>query len=122
MNEQMQQKTVDLARGLFLVRYNGADDKLSPPVVRVYADRASLNNCNIITGPDVANGTLFAPEARWSCRSPGRAADRRGYGGARWGLDRRQYQDRTADPGTAGGQPAPASPPTRSDPIRARTG
>ena len=63
MNEQMQQKTIDLARGLFLVRYNGADDKLSPPVVRVYADRASLNNCNIITGPDVANGTLFAPES-----------------------------------------------------------
>ncbi|UGY13138.1 hypothetical protein [Bradyrhizobium septentrionale] len=62
MNEQIQQKTVDLARGLFLVRYNGADDKTSPPVVRVYADRASLNNCNIITGPDVVNGTLFAPE------------------------------------------------------------
>ncbi|MCP1834432.1 hypothetical protein J2R76_002769 [Bradyrhizobium sp. USDA 4532] len=62
MNEQIQQKTIDLARGLFLVRYNGADDKVSPPVVRVYADRASLNNCNIITGPDVVNGTLFAPE------------------------------------------------------------
>ncbi|HEX7924134.1 MAG TPA: hypothetical protein VF583_24460 [Bradyrhizobium sp.] len=62
MNEQIQQKTIDLARGLFLVRYNGAEDKTSPPVVRVYADRASLNNCNIITGPDAANGTLFAPE------------------------------------------------------------
>ncbi|WP_229196118.1 hypothetical protein [Bradyrhizobium acaciae] len=63
MNEQIQQKTIDLARGLFLVRYNGAEDKTSPPVVRVYADRASLNNCNIITGPDVVNGTLFAPES-----------------------------------------------------------
>lgn len=63
MNEQLQQKTIDLARGLFLVRYNGADDKTSPPVVRVYADRASVNNCNIITGPDVVNGTLFAPES-----------------------------------------------------------
>ncbi|MDH2380155.1 hypothetical protein [Bradyrhizobium sp. CER78] len=62
MNEQIQQKTIDLARGLFLVRYNGAEDKTSPPVVRVYADRASTNNCNIITGPDGANGTLFAPE------------------------------------------------------------
>ncbi len=31
MNEQMQQKTIDLARGLFLVRYNGGDDKLSLP-------------------------------------------------------------------------------------------
>ena len=62
MNEQIQQKTIDLARGLFLVRYNGAEDKTSPPVVRVYADRTSLNNCNIITGPDAANGTLFAPE------------------------------------------------------------
>ncbi|WP_076862278.1 hypothetical protein [Bradyrhizobium mercantei] len=62
MNEQIQQKTIDLARGLFLVRYNGAEDKTSPPVVRVYADRASVNNCNIITGPDVVNGTLFAPE------------------------------------------------------------
>ncbi|MHC2335716.1 hypothetical protein [Bradyrhizobium sp. USDA 4454] len=63
MNEQIQQKTIDLARGLFLVRYNSADDKMSPPVVRVYADRASLNNCNIISGPDAANGTLFAPES-----------------------------------------------------------
>ncbi|MGF6309558.1 hypothetical protein ABIB82_003844 [Bradyrhizobium sp. i1.8.4] len=63
MNEQIQQKTIDLARGLFLVRYNGADDKTSPPVVRVYADRASINNCNIITGPDAVNGTLFAPES-----------------------------------------------------------
>jgi hypothetical protein len=62
MNEQIQQKTIDLARGLFLVRYNGAEDKTSPPVVRVYADRTSLNNCNINTGPDAANGTLFAPE------------------------------------------------------------
>ncbi|MGY4161494.1 hypothetical protein ACVINW_007336 [Bradyrhizobium sp. USDA 4461] len=63
MNEQIQQKTIDLARGLFLVRYNGADDKMSPPVVRVYADRASLNNCSIISGPDAVNGTLFAPES-----------------------------------------------------------
>ncbi|MGY4478120.1 hypothetical protein [Bradyrhizobium sp. USDA 3364] len=62
MNEQIQQKTIDLARGLFLVRYNGAEDKTSPPVVRVYAERASVNNCNIITGPDAVNGTLFAPE------------------------------------------------------------
>lgn len=62
MNEQIQQKTIDLARGLFLVRYNGAEDKASPPVVRVYADRASVNNCNIISGPDAANGTLFGPE------------------------------------------------------------
>ncbi|GKQ49957.1 hypothetical protein [Bradyrhizobium sp. Ce-3] len=63
MNEQIQQKTIDLARGLFLVRYNGADDKTSPPMVRVYADRASVNNCNIISGPDAVNGTLFAPES-----------------------------------------------------------
>jgi len=63
MNEQIQQKTIDLARGLFLVRYNGADDKMSPPVVRIYADRTSINNCNIITGPDAVNGTLYGPES-----------------------------------------------------------
>lgn len=63
MNELIQQKSIDLARGLFLVRYNGADDKTTPPVVRVYADRTSVNNCNIITGPDAVNGTLYGPES-----------------------------------------------------------
>jgi len=63
MNELIQQKTIDLARGLFLVRYNGADDKMSPPVVRIYADRASINNCDIISGPDAVNGTLYGPES-----------------------------------------------------------
>lgn len=63
MNDLTQQKTIDLARGLFLVRYNGADDKTSPPVVRIFADRANSENCTIIAAPDASDGTLYSPES-----------------------------------------------------------
>ena len=63
MNDLAQQKTIDLARGLFLVRYHGADDKMSPPVVRIHADRANADNCTIITAPDATDGTLYSPES-----------------------------------------------------------
>jgi hypothetical protein len=61
MNNLTQQKTVDLARGLFLIRYNSADDDLSPPTVRVFPDRPSAENCRIIVSPDSSDGTLWAP-------------------------------------------------------------
>ena len=54
MNDLAQQKTIDLARGLFLVRYNSADDKASPPMVRIFADRANSENCTIIAAPDAS--------------------------------------------------------------------
>lgn len=63
MNDLAQQKTVDLARGLFLVRYDGSDDKVTPPAVRVFPDRGNAQNCLIITAPDAADGTLYSPES-----------------------------------------------------------
>jgi hypothetical protein len=61
MNDPVQQKTIDLARGLFLIRYNTADDDLSPPTVRIFPDRLSADHCEIINAPDGADGTLWSP-------------------------------------------------------------
>ncbi|CAL80609.1 hypothetical protein BRADO7023 [Bradyrhizobium sp. ORS 278] len=63
MSDTTQQKSIDLARGLFLVRYNGAEDKASPPLVRVAPDRSSTESCTVITAPDSVDGTLYAPDS-----------------------------------------------------------
>ncbi|GLH76730.1 hypothetical protein SSBR45G_16380 [Bradyrhizobium sp. SSBR45G] len=63
MSDTTQQKSIDLARGLFLVRYNGAEDKASPPIVRVAPDRSSIDSCTVITSPDSVDGTLYSPDS-----------------------------------------------------------
>lgn len=72
MNDIAQQKTLDLARGLYLIRYEGSESA-APPVVRVFPDRGQAQNCMIITAPDAADGTLHREGAlvvsvRQACR------------------------------------------------------
>lgn len=62
MNDITQQKTIDLTRGLFLLRYNSAEDSISPPMVRVYPEHSSARNCQIIAAPDAADSALYSPE------------------------------------------------------------
>lgn len=61
MNDMTQRKTVDLARGLFLIRYNTADDELSPPRVRIFPEPSSASNCEIVISPDSTDGVLWSP-------------------------------------------------------------
>jgi hypothetical protein len=63
MNDTAQQKTIDLARGLFLIRYESGESASAPPFVRVFPDRGQAQNCTIITAPDATEGTLYSPES-----------------------------------------------------------
>ena len=63
MNDQAQQKTIDLKRGLFLIRYEGAEDKSAPPTVRIFPDRGQDGNCTIITPPDATDSILYGPQS-----------------------------------------------------------
>lgn len=74
MNDTAQQKTLDLARGLFLIRYQASENVAAPPIVRVFTDRGQAQNCSIITAPDATDGTLYSPDSalvvsvRQACR------------------------------------------------------
>jgi hypothetical protein len=63
MNDLSQQKTIDLARGMFLIRYNAADDDRSPPIVRIFPDPSSVDSCEVIIAPDSSDGTLWSPQS-----------------------------------------------------------
>ncbi|QDM22624.1 hypothetical protein FIU28_16790 [Tardiphaga sp. vice154] len=63
MDETAQRKTIDLPAGLFLMRYNSADDSKFPPVVRITPDRSSVGSCEILVGPDATEGTLWSPDS-----------------------------------------------------------
>ncbi|RXH10109.1 hypothetical protein [Bradyrhizobium guangzhouense] len=74
MNDQAQHKTIDLNRGLYLIRYEGAEDKSAPPTVRVFPERGEGQNCTIIAPPDATDTILYGPpsglviSAQRSCR------------------------------------------------------
>ncbi|NJL07859.1 MAG: hypothetical protein HC900_06030 [Methylacidiphilales bacterium] len=54
------QKTVDVPRGLFLLRYADADDPQLPPTIRV---QTSDTGAQLIAHPDQPDATMFAPGA-----------------------------------------------------------
>jgi hypothetical protein len=62
MNDSVHRKTIDLARGLFLVRYHGSNDPVHSPVVRVFPDQGHAQNCTILTAPDASDGSLYYPD------------------------------------------------------------
>ena len=63
MDKTVQRKTINLNAGLFLMRYNSADDSEFPPVVSIIPDRASVGTCEILVGPDSTEGMLWSPDS-----------------------------------------------------------
>src|SRR5438552_17429695 len=56
-----QRKEVELNRGLFLVRYQSAEDEASPPRVRVFPAPGHERQIQIVTHPDSDPNTLWQP-------------------------------------------------------------
>jgi len=62
MEPTKQQKFLNLNRGLFLIRYAAADDKLHPPIVRVAAAPASKKDISFFLHPDHQEAVLWQPD------------------------------------------------------------
>ena len=62
-------KTVDIDRGLFLVRYRSADDPRRPPSVRIALDADSAPENALITHPDAHEAVLFEPGTALAVRA-----------------------------------------------------
>jgi len=63
MARTTQQKTVEITRGLFLVRYAAAEDKGRPPIVRIVPEPASEQNITFVLHPDHREAVLWQPDA-----------------------------------------------------------
>ena len=55
-----QRRTTEIARGLFAVRYVGADDSAQPPIVKVTAEPNSEAHVDVILHPDHEEPVLLA--------------------------------------------------------------
>jgi hypothetical protein len=62
-------KTVDIDRGLFLIRYSSADDPRRPPSVRIALDGDSAPENALITHPDAHEAVLFEPGTALAVRA-----------------------------------------------------
>jgi hypothetical protein len=56
-----QRRTTEIARGLFAVRYVGADDSAQPPIVRITAEPGSDAHVDVILHPDNEEPVLLHP-------------------------------------------------------------
>lgn len=68
-----QQQVVDLDRGLFWIRYQGADDEVSPPSVQVSAAPGHEDNVELILHPDADDAVLWQPGSSLAVRIAERA-------------------------------------------------
>ncbi len=73
MDLHSQQKTLELERGLFLIKYESTDDDRNPPVVKVSADQGSENSIEVILAPDADDAILWSPGAGLVVRAAGSA-------------------------------------------------
>ena len=62
MERANQKQTVTLKRGLFLVRYAGAEDSARPPAVRVSPEPAPNKNLGFLLHPDHDTAVLWQPD------------------------------------------------------------
>jgi hypothetical protein len=62
MARTTQQKTVEITRGLFLIRYAAAEDEGRAPVVKVIPDPASEQNITFVLHPDHKEAVLWQPD------------------------------------------------------------
>jgi hypothetical protein len=63
MKSSAQQKPLDLQRGLFLIKYEAADDIQHPPRVTLSIDRSSEDAVEFILPPGVSEPVLWSPGA-----------------------------------------------------------
>src|SRR5438105_6607373 len=61
MQQIKQSKTVDVQRGLLLVRYVAADDERRPPKIVVVVNPKDEKNIELVLNPDHADATLWQP-------------------------------------------------------------
>lgn len=64
-----QRKTIEIDRGLFLVRYAAAEDEATPPKVTVAPDPASTRSISLLTHPDESEAILWRPGACFVVRA-----------------------------------------------------
>jgi len=68
----MEQKTIEVDRGLFLVRYAAAEDESSAPSVRVSVDRGSSGSIALVLHPEHDDAVLWEPGASLVVRAAAR--------------------------------------------------
>ena len=61
MQGEKQRKSVDIDRGLFLIRYASAEDESQPPRITVTADGDAKGDISVLAHPDEDAGTLWRP-------------------------------------------------------------
>ena len=61
MERRNQRKIAEIDRGLFLIRYEGADDNAPPPKVTVASDPIDDKNVSLLLDPDSAEAVLWQP-------------------------------------------------------------
>src|SRR5262245_30627027 len=59
----LEQEALDLQRGLFLIRYQSADNKARPPKIVISIDQESHGDVELIVPPGVTHTILQAPGA-----------------------------------------------------------
>jgi hypothetical protein len=56
-----QRKTIEVNKGLFLIRYASAEDEARPPKVEIFLDAASVEDVELILRPDHEDAILWQP-------------------------------------------------------------
>jgi hypothetical protein len=69
MELHSQQKTFDVERGLFLIKYESSENTRNPPIVRVSPDDGSESSIELILPPDAESAVLWSPGASLAARA-----------------------------------------------------
>ena len=74
MEQNSQEKTLEMGRGLFLIKYESTSSSDRPPNVRVVVDRGSEDAIDLILPPEADEALLWSPGATLVARAnrPGR--------------------------------------------------
>jgi hypothetical protein len=67
--DQLQQKTLDMQRGLFLIKYESSETSREPPTVRISPEDGSENAIELILAPDADEAVLWSPGASLVARA-----------------------------------------------------
>jgi hypothetical protein len=63
MERNRQRQTVNIARGLFLVRYAAAEDQVQPPTIKLSPDPALNKDIGFLLHPDQNEAVLWQPDS-----------------------------------------------------------
>lgn len=69
MELHSQQKTFDVQRGLFLIKYESSENAQKPPIVRISPDDGSESSIELILPPDAESAVLWSPGASLAARA-----------------------------------------------------